>query len=176
MSFQIELDKYELAYARLVRRVQSAIQETFAQEAAKGTTQADLARELGVDASNVSRRINGSGNSTLRSISDLYVAMDREPLANFEPLEPNTARPTMLNVNDAYMSWLYCKARGTLAAARPLSANPNLEANLLIEHNHSLVAIERPTNEPVVNFVCQPLEQEARSYIDVLPSRNLATP
>jgi transcriptional regulator with XRE-family HTH domain len=102
MSFRIELDKYEKAYGRLVRRVQSAIQETFEQETSRGLTQADMARELKLDPSIVSRRINGSGNLTLRSISDLFVAMNRDPLANFEPLEVPSAQK-MVSVNSAAM-------------------------------------------------------------------------
>lgn len=85
MSFRIELDKYERAYGRFLRDIQRAIQKTFAEEEeAHGLNQAALARELKTDPSVVSRRLNGSGNVTLRTICDLYTAMGREPLSNFE--------------------------------------------------------------------------------------------
>ena len=84
MSFQIELDKYERAYGRFLHKIQTAIQQTFAQEEeGQGLTQGDLARELNVDKSTISRRLNGSGNITIRSISDIFTAMGREPLSNF---------------------------------------------------------------------------------------------
>lgn len=84
MSFRIELDKYDEAYGHFMREIRSAIQATFAQEAERrNLTQADLAQELNVNPSVVSRRLSGSGNVTLRTICDLYTAMDREPLSNF---------------------------------------------------------------------------------------------
>ena len=88
MSFQIELSKKARAYATLVREVQASLQETFAEEASsRGLTQADIARELNLDESVISRRLNGSGNFTLRTISEMFAAMDREPLSNFLPPE-----------------------------------------------------------------------------------------
>lgn len=83
MSFQIGLDDYELIYAHFSRQVREAIQKTFDQEAANGLSQKEIAENLGVDESLVSRRLNGPGNITLRTLSDLYVAMGREPLSNF---------------------------------------------------------------------------------------------
>ncbi len=84
MSFRIELDKYEEAYGHFMREIHSAIQATFAQEAElRNLTQADLAQELNVDPSVISRRLSGGGNVTLRTICDLYTAMGREPLTNF---------------------------------------------------------------------------------------------
>ena len=86
MSFRIDLDPYDEAYGHFIEKIQAAIQKTFSdEEAARCLTQAEVARELNVDPSVVSRRINGSGNITLRTISDLYTAMGREPLSNFEP-------------------------------------------------------------------------------------------
>jgi len=85
MSFQIELDKYEESYGHFMLKIRNAIQETFAQEAERrGLTQADIAAELEVNASVVSRRLSGAGNVTLRTVSDLYTAMGREPLSNFK--------------------------------------------------------------------------------------------
>jgi len=84
MSFQIDLDKYERAYGHFLHKIQSSIQQTFAEEEEeRGLTQSDIARELKIDKASVSRRLNGTGNVTLRTISDLFTAMDREPLSNF---------------------------------------------------------------------------------------------
>jgi hypothetical protein len=88
MYFQIDVDPYEANYAHLLERIQIAMQTTFAEEhALRSLMQADIARDLSIDQSVVSRRLNGGGNVTLRSISDFYTAMGREPLENFRPLQ-----------------------------------------------------------------------------------------
>ena len=83
MSFQIDLNPFDRAYARFVRQVRDALQRTFAEESENGLTQKELAEALGIDQSLVSRRLHGPGNVTLRTLSDLYTAMGREPLSNF---------------------------------------------------------------------------------------------
>jgi transcriptional regulator with XRE-family HTH domain len=84
MSFQIDLNPFDRAFAHFVRQVREALQQTFAEEAADGLTQKEIADVLGVDEALISRRLNGPGNITLRTLSDLYTAMGREPLSNFE--------------------------------------------------------------------------------------------
>lgn len=82
--FQIESNKFELTYARFLRRIRNSIQETFLQEKKNhALTQEKMAKKLGVDRSTVSKRLKGQGNITLKTFSDLFVAMDREPLENF---------------------------------------------------------------------------------------------
>jgi transcriptional regulator with XRE-family HTH domain len=87
MLFQIEeSDRFESAYADFLERVQNAMQQTYCEEQeARGLTKTAMAAALGVDLSVVSRRLNGIGNITLRTISDTYTAMNREPLSNFVP-------------------------------------------------------------------------------------------
>lgn len=85
MSFQIESDKFESSYASFLNRIREAIQATYTEQVAEGHTRASIAAELEVDRSVVSKRLSGAGNITLRTISDLYVAMGRIPLENFEP-------------------------------------------------------------------------------------------
>lgn len=83
MSFQIDLDPFELAYAQFVANVRDAIKQTYTEGVADGLTQREIAETLGIDAALVSKRLNGPGNITLRTLSDLYTAMGREPLSNF---------------------------------------------------------------------------------------------
>jgi hypothetical protein len=87
MLFQIEeADRFESAYADLLERIQNALQQTYHEEQiAHGITKTAIAGILSIDLSVVSRRLNGIGNVTLRSISDTYTAMNREPLSNFIP-------------------------------------------------------------------------------------------
>ncbi|WP_159262389.1 helix-turn-helix transcriptional regulator [Komagataeibacter xylinus] len=83
MSFRIVLDKFQRVHGLLVEELQAAISETFAQEAMRrGLTQAQMADELDVDESTVSKWLHLRGNPTLKTISKLYAAMDREPFSN----------------------------------------------------------------------------------------------
>ena len=84
MSFQIVHDPFDQAYVRFSLRIREAIQKTFNEESQNGLTQREIADALGIDESAVSRRIHGPGNITLRTLSDLYTAMGRIPLSNFE--------------------------------------------------------------------------------------------
>ena len=95
MSFRTDLDPFDRAYAHFVRAVREAIQQTFAEEANSGLTQKELSETLGVDAGLISRRLGSPGNMTLRSISDLFTAMGREPLSNFSPPEPVAQLPAL---------------------------------------------------------------------------------
>lgn len=102
MSFQINLDPFDQEYAHFVAKVRAALRVTFEDEADKGLTQRELAETLGVDESVISKRLNAAqGNMTLRSLSDLYVAMGREPLSNFETpmLHVNHVTGTAVNNN-----------------------------------------------------------------------------
>ena len=100
MSFQIDLDPFERAYAHFSRRVREAIQQTFAEEADDGLTKKELSETLGVDAALVSRRLNGPGNITLRTLSDLFTAMGRDPLSNFVcPETPVSQGPIKTGTN-----------------------------------------------------------------------------
>ena len=85
MSFQIDLDPFDRAYAHFASYVREAIQKTFAEEAESGLTQKEIAETLDIDQALVSRRLSGPGNITLRTLSDLYTAMGRAPLSNFTP-------------------------------------------------------------------------------------------
>ena len=91
MLFQIdESDRFESAYADLLERIGNAMQQTYHEEQeAHGLTKTAIADVLGIDLSVVSRRLNGIGNITLRTISDTYTAMGREPLSNFAPPIPS---------------------------------------------------------------------------------------
>jgi len=83
MFLQTESDKYELGYARFLRRVRTAIQMTYEAARAEGLNQSAIAAELGVTPSVVSKRLAGAGNMTLRSVSDLFIAMGSEALEHF---------------------------------------------------------------------------------------------
>lgn len=83
MSSPLDLDPFDQAYAYFARAVRDALQRTFEEETKTGLTQKDIADTLDIDPALVSRRLNGPGNITLRTLSDLYTAMGRDPLSNF---------------------------------------------------------------------------------------------
>jgi len=71
-----------------MRKIREAIQETYEQQRSSANlTQAAIAAKLDVDRSTVSKRLAGEGNITLRTLSDLYYAMGRLPLENFNPID-----------------------------------------------------------------------------------------
>ena len=81
--FSNRIGSVDRSFARFLGKIREAIQRTFAEEAERGLSQKEIADTLGVDQALISRRLNGPGNITLRTLSDLYTAMGREPLSNF---------------------------------------------------------------------------------------------
>jgi transcriptional regulator with XRE-family HTH domain len=53
----------------------------------KGVSRSDLAERLGKTKGYISQILSGSANLTLRSMSDLYLALDREFHVDDEPLD-----------------------------------------------------------------------------------------
>lgn len=105
MSFQIDLDPFELAYAQFVAHVRDAIQRTYAEGVPEGLTQREIAETLDIDPGLVSKRLNGPGNLTLRTLSDLYTAMGREPLSNFVcPERPYSMTPPRTGTSEGRQS------------------------------------------------------------------------
>ena len=100
MSFQIVVDPFDVAYSRFVSHVRDAIQQTFSDASAEGLTQREMADTLGVDEALISRRLNGPGNVTLRTLSDLFTSMGREPLTHFRVPEcPQPPLALSLNIS-----------------------------------------------------------------------------
>lgn len=145
MSFQIKLDKYEEAYGHFLKAIRDAIQKTFSEEEERGLTQNDIASDLGVDKSVVSRRLNGTGNTTLRSISDVYTAMGREPLANFVSPEPKymksfeAAAPNdaVINIHVVVINQVLSRNTALPVNVSPLIENayPGILSNSVIPHD-----------------------------------------
>ncbi|MPQ73269.1 helix-turn-helix domain-containing protein [Acetobacter senegalensis] len=114
MFLRIESDKFELGYARFLRRIKLAIQETFEEQKNEGVSQSSIAAELDVDRSVVSKRLSGSGNVTLRTISDLFIAMGREPLENFSPNDENVnINITVINNNNQFIDGFRSNTTGS---------------------------------------------------------------
>ncbi len=91
MSYRLKLTPRQRKVGRFIGAVRNEIQKAYAEEKAAGhTTQAELARNLGVSRSVVNRRIRGLQNLTVRSIADLAWALNREIVFGFR--EPS-ARP-----------------------------------------------------------------------------------
>ena len=89
MSFRIEgVEPKELAYAIFCGNIRHAILQTWEEEyEARGLTLAMIAETLGLSEAALVDMLDGRALD-LRTISNLYSAMDREPLSNFEVPEP----------------------------------------------------------------------------------------
>jgi len=79
-SFQTTISPSRRAAARFVVFVRRAIQQALIEEyRARGLTQAQIARELGVHRSVINREIRGEGNLTLTRIGELAYFLRRKP-------------------------------------------------------------------------------------------------
>ena len=80
MSYQMRISPRDRQSGRFIHRVHKEIQSNFLKS---GMTQQQLATKLGVNRSIVNRQLVGTGNLTLRSISDLAWAMGRRATLQF---------------------------------------------------------------------------------------------
>jgi len=100
---------------RLKLRLYTMIQHIFrALQADKGLSKTDLARRLGKDPALISRWMNSPGNLEVNTISDLLLAMRREPILGVQNLEEGAIPPTQ-------EAWLHSTSY-SLAKASDLQA------------------------------------------------------
>ncbi|MCT6855894.1 MAG: hypothetical protein M3Z59_05720 [Bombella apis] len=127
--FPIKSDKFSFNYARFLRKVRDAVQHTYEEEQKEnGITHEYIAEQLGLTRSTVTKRLQCEGNLTLKSLSDLYVAMGREPLENFKAIdvyewEDNVGQDNIL----AMASWYFCVGYGEFTSS-------GIKNNEAIEH------------------------------------------
>ena len=105
-SFQFAPTPRKRKVARFIRRVRRELQKAFIEEkTARGLTQAELARTLGINRSLVCRQLAGSANLTLRTIGDYAWALDRDPNFSLDrsapPVGSNADISTCANKNQA---------------------------------------------------------------------------
>jgi transcriptional regulator with XRE-family HTH domain len=80
-SFQITITPSKRAAGRFISHVRRAIQKALAEEEKKrGITQSQIAREIGVNRSVISREIRGHKDLTLGRIAELAWALGRKPV------------------------------------------------------------------------------------------------
>jgi len=78
-SFQFAPDRRKRIAGRFFARVRRELQKAFMEEKeTRGLTQAQLARQLGVNRAAVCRQLAGTSNLTLRTLADYAWAMDRD--------------------------------------------------------------------------------------------------
>lgn len=79
-SYQITISPSKRAAGRFISRVRRSIQKALAEEQQKsGITQSDVAREIGVNRSVISREIRGHKDITLGRVGELAWALGRRP-------------------------------------------------------------------------------------------------
>ena len=80
-SFQIGISPSRRAAGRFVSTVRRKIQQALAEEQEKtGTTQADIARTIGVHRSVISREIQGVQDMTLGRVAEIAWALNRKAI------------------------------------------------------------------------------------------------
>lgn len=95
MSFPSKITPREKRVARVIRETRNKLLHVFESEKEQHRfTQAQLARELGVDRSVVNRRLTGQENLTLRSLAELADVLNHQLCVEFvscaEMLPPTT--------------------------------------------------------------------------------------
>lgn len=85
MSFRMQIDPRSRKAARFISSVQKQIQAAYLRASKRGLNQQAIAQSLGVDRSTVNKRLLGTSNLTLRSISDLAWAMGESVRLVIEP-------------------------------------------------------------------------------------------
>jgi transcriptional regulator with XRE-family HTH domain len=79
-SFEFDLDPKSREFVRLAAMIHREIDRAVSEECKKHRlTKADVARCLGVDKGNLTRRLNGTSNLTIRSIAELCWALNQTP-------------------------------------------------------------------------------------------------
>jgi plasmid maintenance system antidote protein VapI len=85
-SYQISLTPHKRAAGRFIAMVRREIQKALAQEQSeRGTTQASIAADLGVNRSVIHRQIMGYENLTLGTVGEIASALGREPVFLLQP-------------------------------------------------------------------------------------------
>ena len=78
-SYNIHIDPRRKAFTRLISAIHRELAAALERECrARNLTQNDLANTLGVNKSAISRRLGGTSNLTLKSISDLAWALGHD--------------------------------------------------------------------------------------------------
>lgn len=85
MSYRINIDPKSRKSARFISTVQNEIRKAYTYS---GKKQIEIARILGVDKSDIHRRLKGSANLTARSIAEMAYALDMKIIFALEPLAP----------------------------------------------------------------------------------------
>jgi hypothetical protein len=106
MSYRLKIDPRQRKAGRFIGLVRDSFLRAISDERKSGNrvTQQAIAQKLGVDRSVVNRWLTGEANLTLRSISDLAWALDRDVFfelrkreqvngANLVVLDPVVTRP-----------------------------------------------------------------------------------
>jgi transcriptional regulator with XRE-family HTH domain len=87
MSFELDLTPIENEAGDFLSRLRIEMFKAFSRaKKEKGITQLQVAQIMGVDKTQVSRLLRGTGNPTARTISDLAFALDCKPTVTFSPL------------------------------------------------------------------------------------------
>jgi transcriptional regulator with XRE-family HTH domain len=125
MSFQIGLSPHKRAAGRFVERVRRSLQRALVEEKAKnGTTQADIARMLGVHRSVINRELQGMQDLTLSRVAEIAFALNRKAVIDL-PLRTGKQGS---NINPPALPKLEWSESGTSDEPSRLQGDPDLAA------------------------------------------------
>ncbi|CAA7627015.1 helix-turn-helix domain-containing protein [Magnetospirillum sp. UT-4] len=99
-SFLFRLDPRKTKAAQFVAKVRRELQQALAEEEKHGLTKSRIAEKLGIHRSAITRRLQGTENLTLHSLSDLAWAMNRDIVFRLERPMPKGNEPAWTAVVD----------------------------------------------------------------------------
>jgi Transcriptional regulator, contains sigma factor-related N-terminal domain len=80
-SFRISITPSRRIATRFIDKVRRALQRAYAEEeSARGLTQSEIAKNIGVHRSIINRELRGQKDMTLGRVAELAYAMGREPI------------------------------------------------------------------------------------------------
>lgn len=127
MSFRMHISARSRKAARFISSVHRELQEAYMRASRRGITQQNIADVLDVDRSAVNRRLQGGGNLTLRTLSDLAFAMDEDIALTFSPRIHATAN---YRVGDVVVSG----AQGTRTATPAGVITSSVQSRVVSEY------------------------------------------
>lgn len=78
-SSSLRIDKRRRTFSRLLGQIQHVLNQALDEEhATRGLTRAEMARAIGRDKAFITKKLTGTSNMTLESLSELAFSLDRD--------------------------------------------------------------------------------------------------
>lgn len=132
MSFKLGLNPRDKASGRFISKTHRALSNAAALQMQRNSvSQKDIAAQLDLDKSTVSKTLNGEANLTLKTISDFSWALGMRPEINFIPINPQFDQGTNWSIQARPVEAIKMKAGSgaTLTNIKVLGGLPDFDTS-----------------------------------------------